>query len=138
MWRNTAAKQKSCGGNIVAIHNVIFEKTTKLNSEPAQYKKNKIDKDQFEKKIHKKKEKNHIGKYCSNPQYFKEKNYIAKFLTSSIFKKIGKDNFEKKIKIKKLKKRVNFEKKRKKTCEKKKRKPKKKHVGKATVLSHAF
>jgi hypothetical protein len=32
---------------------------------------------------------------------FKKKNYIAKFSTSSIFKKIGKDNFEKKIKIKK-------------------------------------
>jgi hypothetical protein len=41
MWRNTAAKQKSYGGNIVAIHNVIFEKTTKLNSQPAQYKKKK-------------------------------------------------------------------------------------------------
>jgi hypothetical protein len=47
---------------------------------------------------HKKKEKKHIGKYCSNPQYFKEKNYITKFLTSSIFKKFGKDNFEKKTK----------------------------------------
>jgi len=35
-------------------------------------KKNKIDKDQFEKKIIKK-EKNHIGKYCSNPQCFKRK-----------------------------------------------------------------
>jgi hypothetical protein len=57
MWRNTTAKQKSCGGNIVAIHNVIFEKNTKLNSQPAQYKKNKIDKDQFEKKIIKRKKK---------------------------------------------------------------------------------
>ena len=38
------------GGNTVAIHNVIFKKTTKLNSQPARYKKNKIDKDQFEKK----------------------------------------------------------------------------------------
>ena len=34
--------------------------------------KNKIDKDYFLKKLHKKK-KNHIEKYCSNPQYFKEK-----------------------------------------------------------------
>ena len=45
-------------GNTVAIHNVIFEKTTKLNSQSAQYEK-KIDKDQFEKKKeinHKKKE----------------------------------------------------------------------------------
>jgi hypothetical protein len=57
MWRNTAAKQKSYGGNIVAIHNVIFEKTTKLNSQPAQYKKKKFDKDQFEKKIIKKRKK---------------------------------------------------------------------------------
>jgi hypothetical protein len=43
-------------GNTVAIHNVIFKKTTKLNSQPARYKK-KIDKDQFEKKNHKKKRK---------------------------------------------------------------------------------
>jgi hypothetical protein len=84
MWGNTAAKQKPCGGNTVAIHSVIFEKITKLNSQPTQYEKSKIDKDQFEKKEinHKKKEKKHIGKYCSNPQCFKEKNYITKFLTS--------------------------------------------------------
>jgi hypothetical protein len=50
MWGNTAAKQKPCEGNTVAIHNVIFEKNMKLNSQPAQYEKNKIDKDQFEKK----------------------------------------------------------------------------------------
>jgi len=50
MWGNTAIKQKPCGGNTVAIHNVIFEKTMKLNSQPAQYEKNKINKDQFEKK----------------------------------------------------------------------------------------
>ena len=49
MWENTAAKQKPCGENTVTIHSVIFEKTTKLNSQLAQYKK-KIDKDQFEKK----------------------------------------------------------------------------------------
>jgi len=48
-------------------------------------KKNKIDKDHFgkkktkEEKNHKNKEKNHVGKYCSNPEYFKEQNYIAKF-----------------------------------------------------------
>jgi hypothetical protein len=24
MWENTAAKQKSCGGNTIAIHNVFF------------------------------------------------------------------------------------------------------------------
>jgi hypothetical protein len=32
-------------------------------------------------------------------------NYEAKFSTSSIFKKINKDNFEKKIKTKKIKKK---------------------------------
>jgi hypothetical protein len=43
MWRN-----------IVAIHNVLKKKTTKLNSQPAQYEKNKIDKDNSEKKSKKK------------------------------------------------------------------------------------
>ena len=41
--------------------------------------------------------------HYSNPQCFKEKKYMVKFSTSSIFKKIRKDNFEKK-----LKKKVNF------------------------------
>ena len=44
-------------GNTVAIHNVLKKKTTKLNSQPAQYEKNKIDKDNSEnktKKNHKK------------------------------------------------------------------------------------
>jgi hypothetical protein len=50
MWGNTAAKQKPFGGNTVVIHSVIFEKTTKLNSQPIQYEKNKIDKNQSEKK----------------------------------------------------------------------------------------
>jgi hypothetical protein len=59
----------------------------------------------LKKKIIKTKEKNLIEKYCSNLQYFKEKNYIAKFSTSSIFKKISKNNFEKKIKTKKQKKK---------------------------------
>ena len=39
MWRN-----------IVANHSVLKKKTTKLNSQPAQYEKNKIDKDNSEKK----------------------------------------------------------------------------------------
>ena len=39
MWENTAAKQKPCGRNTVTIYSVIFEKTTKLNSQLAQYKK---------------------------------------------------------------------------------------------------
>jgi hypothetical protein len=34
MWRNT-----------IAINSVFFKKTTKLNSQPAQYEKNKIKKD---------------------------------------------------------------------------------------------
>ena len=38
----------------------------KQNSQPAQYKK-KIDKNHFEKKNHKKRKKNHVGKYYSNP-----------------------------------------------------------------------
>jgi hypothetical protein len=68
MWGNTAAKQKPFGGNTVVIHSVIFEKTTKLNSQPIQYEKNKIDKNQSEKKkIIKRKKENHVGKYCSNP-----------------------------------------------------------------------
>jgi hypothetical protein len=37
-------------GNPVAIHNVLKKKTTKLNSQPAQYEKNKIDKNNSEKK----------------------------------------------------------------------------------------
>jgi len=37
-------------------------------------KNNKIDKDNFEKHHNKK---NHVGKHCSNPQCFKEKNYEA-------------------------------------------------------------
>jgi hypothetical protein len=50
------------GGHTIAIHSVIFEKNKKINPQPAQYEKNKIDKDQFKKKInHKKKEK----KLCS-------------------------------------------------------------------------
>jgi predicted metal-dependent hydrolase len=40
-------------GNTVAIHNILMKKTTKLNSQPAQYEK-KINKDNSEKKIIKK------------------------------------------------------------------------------------
>jgi hypothetical protein len=45
----------------------------KLNSQPPQYEKNKIDKDYFEKKIIKRKKKNHVWEYCSSPQCFKKK-----------------------------------------------------------------
>jgi len=41
-------------GNTVAIHSVLKKKTTKINS-PAQYEKNKIDKDNSEKKTKKNK-----------------------------------------------------------------------------------
>jgi hypothetical protein len=44
-------------GNTIAIHSVLREKTTKLNSQPAQYKKNKIDKDNSGKKNKKNHEK---------------------------------------------------------------------------------
>jgi hypothetical protein len=59
-------------GNTVTIHNVLKKITTKLNSQPAQYEKNKIDKDNSRKK------KNIIkkimwGKHCSN--LFHEKIY---------------------------------------------------------------
>jgi len=40
-------------GNIVAIHNALMKKTTKLNSQPTQYEK-KIDKDNSKKKSLKK------------------------------------------------------------------------------------
>jgi hypothetical protein len=38
MLRNIVPKQKPCGGNTIVIYNVFFiKKTTKLNSQPAQY-----------------------------------------------------------------------------------------------------
>jgi hypothetical protein len=45
--------KKNHVGSTVAIHSVLKEKTTKLNSQPAQYEKNKIDKDNFGKKTKK-------------------------------------------------------------------------------------
>jgi hypothetical protein len=63
-----------------------------------------------------------VGKHCSNKRCFKEKNYKAKFSTSSILKKINKNNSEKKTQKKKKKIRIQFW--------KKKQKKKKKHVGK--------
>jgi hypothetical protein len=71
--------------------------------------------------LEKKTKKKHVGKHCSNPQCFKEKNYKTKFSTNSILKKqIDKDNSEKK-------------KTRKKTILETNKKRKKKHVGKAKV-----
>jgi uncharacterized protein YaiL (DUF2058 family) len=62
-------------GNTVAIHNVLKKKATKLNSQPAQYEKNKIDKNNYEKK-QKNHKKNHVEKHYSNLQCFKEKKTI--------------------------------------------------------------
>ena len=59
-------------------------------------KKNKIDKDQFEKKIIKK-EKNHIGKYCSNPQCFKRKTTQLNFQPVQYLKKLAKIILKKKL-----------------------------------------
>ena len=42
-------------GNTIAIHSVLKKKTTKLNSQPAQHLKNKIDKNNSEKKNNTKK-----------------------------------------------------------------------------------
>jgi len=50
MWRNT-----------VAINNVLKTKTTKLNSQSAQYEKNKIKNNSN--KNHKKEKKTHVGKH---------------------------------------------------------------------------
>jgi hypothetical protein len=56
-----------------------------------------------------------VGKHCSNPQCFKEKNSKAKISNSSILKKIKSTKTILKKKYKKLKKKEdNFGKKRKK------------------------
>jgi hypothetical protein len=48
MWRNIVAKQKPYGGNTLAIYNVfLYKKTTKLNSQSAQYEKKKNQKGPF-------------------------------------------------------------------------------------------
>jgi len=48
------SKTKTMWGNIVTIHSVLKKKSTKQNSQSAQYKKNKIDKDHLGKKKRKK------------------------------------------------------------------------------------
>jgi hypothetical protein len=60
---------------------MFCEKSHSCNSQPAHIKKIKL-KNNFDKNQNKKK--NYMGKYRSNSQYFKEKNYKAKFLTSLI------------------------------------------------------
>ena len=44
--KNHKKRKKTMWGNTVAIHSVFFKKTTKLNSQPALYLKNKIKKTQ--------------------------------------------------------------------------------------------
>ena len=46
--------KKNMWGNTVAIHNVLKKKTTKLNSQPIQYYKNKLTKTILKKKKQKK------------------------------------------------------------------------------------
>jgi hypothetical protein len=53
--------KKNHVGNTVAIHSVLKKKTMKLNSQPVQYEKNKIDKDNSGKKQTKKKQKKPCG-----------------------------------------------------------------------------
>ena len=50
MRGNTAAKQKPCVENNVAINSILFQKNYEAKFQPTQYEKNKIDKDHFEKK----------------------------------------------------------------------------------------
>jgi gluconate kinase len=51
-----------------------------------------------------------MEKHCNNSQCFKEKNYKAKFLISSILKKIDRDNLRKKNN------KTNTKKRKKKSC----------------------
>ena len=62
-------------GNIVAIHSVLKKKTTKQNSQPAQYEKIKSTNTILKKKEEKNEKKKHMGKAK------------VKFSTSSILKK---------------------------------------------------
>ena len=70
--------------NTVAINNVLKKKITKLNSQSDPYYKKSKNIILKNKEI---KQKNYVEKHRSNPQYFQEKNYKAKILTRSIFKK---------------------------------------------------
>ena len=76
-------------------------------------KKIKIDKDNSGKKT-KKKEKNRMGKHCSNQQYFKEKTTKLNFQPAQYGKhKFDKDNFRKQIDKKNMGKHCS----KKKSCE---------------------
>jgi hypothetical protein len=66
-------------GNTVAIHSVLKKKTTKLNSQPAPYKKNKIDKDNSGKKIIKKEKKTMWGNTIAIHSVLKKKTTKLNF-----------------------------------------------------------
>ena len=71
--------------NTVTINNVLKKKNYKTKfSISSILKKKSINIILKNKEI---KQKNYVEKHRSNPQYFKEKNYKAKILTRSIFKK---------------------------------------------------
>jgi hypothetical protein len=71
--------------NTIAINNVLKKKHYKTKLSITSILKNKSTNIILKNK--KIKYKNYVEKHRSNPQYFKEKNYKAKILTRSIFKK---------------------------------------------------
>jgi hypothetical protein len=102
--------KKIIWGNTVAIHSVLKKKTMKLNSQLTQYEKNKIDKDNSEKKKNHKKEKKTMWRNTVAIHIvLKKKNYEAEFSTSSILKKITKTILKKKHKKIKKKEREEEE-----------------------------
>jgi predicted Zn-ribbon and HTH transcriptional regulator len=81
--------KKIMWGNIEAINDVLKKKTTKLNFQPAQYEKNKFNKDNLKKNY----EKRHMGKHCSKAKimwgntiaiHSVLKSYKVKFSINSI------------------------------------------------------
>jgi hypothetical protein len=66
------------------MHNILKKKIMKLNSQSAQYEKNKIDEDSFKKKIIKK---TMWGNIVAIYSILKKKNYKTEFLTNFILKK---------------------------------------------------
>jgi hypothetical protein len=64
-----------------------FKEKNYKATHPAQYEKNKIDKDNSGKTNHKKIKKNHVGNTIAIYSVLKKKNYKAKFSISSILKK---------------------------------------------------
>ena len=86
MWENT-----------IAIHRVLKKKTTKLNSQLAQYEKYKIDKDNFRKKPKKKRKKTMWGNTVAIHSVLKKKTTKLNSQPAQYEKnKIDKDNSEKK------------------------------------------